>query len=198
MLKGNNISFSRNGLTLFYDLSFSLKKGECLSIKGANGSGKSTLLRLLTGFIPPKSQTLFWEGETVSKANLSLYQQKLLYIGHKLCLHPEARVSDQLRLWKNFYKLSEHEIETTLNYWGVYPLKHKKISHLSQGQQKRLSLSRCSWLKRSLWIMDEPEVTLDQEGQEKLAKIFCSHLEEGGLIVHATHNAQTKPLELFL
>lgn len=195
MLHGNNISFSRGGLTLFVDLSFSLEKGELLAIKGANGSGKSTLLRLLTGLIPLRTGALFWRGDRVSQNNFYLYQQNLLYIGHKLCLLPEARVSDQLQLWKNLYKIPTHDMEHALKNWGLSMLKHKKVSQLSQGQKKRLSLSRCSWLKRPLWILDEPEASLDEEGQERLAHILSSHLKMGGVIVQATHGSGTKPFQ---
>lgn len=198
MLKGKNISFSRGGIALFSGLSFSLQKGESLAIKGPNGAGKSTLLRLLTGLIPPKRETLFWKDEMVAETNLYLYQQNLLYVGHKLCLHPEARVIDQVKLWKNLYNIPEQEIERAFKIWNIDGFKDKKISHLSQGQQKRLSLSRCSWLKRSLWILDEPEDGLDQEGQVTLAHILSSHLEKGGAIVHGTHDLQSKPLEIFL
>lgn len=191
MLTGNNISFLRGGRPLFSGLSFSLQQGELLAIKGANGSGKSTFLRLLTGLTLPKENTLFWKGEVLSKTNLCFYQQNLLYVGHKLCLHPEARVSDQIQFWKNLYKIPEKDIETALIKWGLSAFKHKKIAHLSQGQQKRLSLSRCSWLKRSLWILDEPEAGLDQEGQVGLTDIFSYHLKRGGMIVQATHQNST-------
>ena len=198
MLIGKNITCLRGGLTLFSNLSFSLKKGEQLAIKGANGSGKSTLLRLLTGLIPPTTDTLFWKGKMISKATLCLYQQNLLYVGHKICLHPEARVSDQIQLWKKLYKIPEENINQALENWGIAAFKHKKISHLSQGQQKRLSLSRCHWLKRSLWILDEPEAGLDLEGQGKLLEALSDHLQKGGMVIHATHASGFNALEIHL
>jgi len=198
MLEGKNISFSRGSRILFSALSFSLKRGNLLAIKGSNGSGKSTLLRLLAGLILPKSNTLFWEGERVSKSNICLYQENILYVGHKLCLHPEARVSNQLQLWQTLYKIPKTDLERALCHWGMAAFMEKKISHLSQGQQKRLSLSRCHWLKRSLWILDEPEAGLDQEGQLRLTETLSRHLEEGGCIVHATHHQQPTTHEILL
>jgi len=197
MLRGNNITCSRGDIILFSDLSFSLKPGERLAIKGANGSGKSTFLRLLTGLIPLERNRLFWKGEMVSQSNLTLYQQNLLYAGHKLCLHSEVRVVDQVKLWEHQYKIHEKVIVEALESWGLGS-RHQKISHLSQGQQKRLSLSRCSWLKRSLWILDEPEESLDDEGQQKLDNILKNHLERGGSVVHGTHDPRPSSLELFL
>lgn len=198
MLEGRNISFSRGGHTLFADLSFSLKKGQLLAIKGINGSGKSTFLRLLSGLLPIQPNTLFWNGEMLSKSTLSPYQQNVLYVGHKLCLYPEARVSDQLRLWQNLYKIPEKRLEAALAFWNISFLKHQRISHLSHGQQKRLSLSRCNWLERSLWILDEPEAGLDQEGKLTLESRLFRHLKDGGCIVHATHEETSQNLEIHL
>lgn len=198
MLEGRNISFVRENKILFNGLSFCLRPGETLAIKGANGSGKSTLLRLLTGLLPLKVDQLFWYRELVSKANLAQYQHNLLYVGHKLCLHPEVLVEDQLHLWHNLYKIPKNSLEHALEKWGLRMFKHKKISHLSQGQQKRLALSRCSWLKRSLWILDEPEAGLDQEGQRHLADTLLTHGKEGGMLIQATHHSASTTLEILL
>lgn len=195
MLEAKNISCVREGRTLFSNLSFKLNEGEGLAIKGPNGSGKSTLLRLLAGFIPFNTSQLYWQKERILRANLFLYQQNLLYVGHKLCLHPEAGVKDQIQMWKNFYRISEQEIEQGLEMWGVDAFRYKKICHLSQGQQKRLSLSRCSWLKRPLWLLDEPETGLDKDGQTILNAVLSTHLQKGGLIVHVTHNVERKSFQ---
>jgi len=187
MLEGKNISYIRGFAPLFSDVSFALKEGELLAVKGANGAGKSTLLRLLAGLIPPLRHTLFWKSEEIQSHILSLYQQDLLYVGHKLALHPEAPLKDQIRLWRDLYKVSEKVIENALESWGVAAFKDKKIAHLSQGQQKRVSLSRCSWLTRPLWILDEPQVGLDEAGKSVLSSLLTQHLEKGGCILLATH-----------
>jgi heme exporter protein A len=187
MLEGKKISYTRGFTPLFSDVSFTLKEGESLAVKGANGAGKSTLLRLLAGLIPPPPQALYWKSEEIQSHNLSLYQQDLLYVGHKLALHPEALLKDQMRLWQDLYRISQKDIENALEFWGVAAFKNKKISHLSQGQQKRISLSRCSWLQRALWILDEPQAGLDQEGKYVLSSLLTQHLEKGGYNILASH-----------
>lgn len=183
MLEGRNISYP----PLFEDLSFALSPGNRITVRGANGSGKSTLLRLLTGLIHPQASTLFWKGEAITPSTLTVYQQEIVYVSHKLCLHQEAFVKDQMRLWQNLYRLSQKPIEDALELWNIAHLKNKKIAHLSQGQQKRLSLSRCHWLKRPLWILDEPEAGLDQIGKTTLNDLCKQHLSNGGMLVLATH-----------
>jgi heme exporter protein A len=128
-----------------------------------------------------------WKKEPVKKATLSHYQQHLLYGGHKLGLSLDICVQDQLCLWHRLYPLSRQTLKETLDFWGLGGTQHQKIIHLSQGQQKRLSLSRCSWMSRPLWILDEPEAGLDHVGQGNLKALMASHLKAGGMIVHATH-----------
>ena len=53
LITADNLSYKINENRLFSSVSFSLKKGECLHIKGSNGSGKSTLLRIILGITSP-------------------------------------------------------------------------------------------------------------------------------------------------
>lgn len=184
MLDVRNISFT----PLFSDLSFSLSKQEILLVRGANGAGKSTLLRMVAGLIPPSAGTLFWEGKRIP---LPFYQQNLLYSGHQLGLHPDALLKDQINLWHYHYRVEKKAIEAALHIWEVEPLINQKTQHLSQGQQKRLSLSRLHWLARPLWILDEPHTSLDVEGREILEETLTHHLKNGGLAILASHE---KPL----
>lgn len=180
MLEARQISFS----PLFSTLSFSLKQKESLLIRGANGSGKSTLLRILAGFLQPHESAIYWKGEKIPRPT---YQQNLLYIGHKLALHPEALLKEQVKLWQYHTGVKKDAIEDALNLWGVGDLLNKKINHLSQGQRKRISLSRSHWLPRPLWILDEPHTGLDEVGLETLEKALEDHINEGGMTILATH-----------
>jgi heme exporter protein A len=184
MLEGRHLSSSRGGKPLFTDLSFTLAKGEALVIRGENGSGKSTLLRLIAGLIPQVPDTLYWKGSSIFKQGLHAYQQNIFYAGHKLALFPEARLRDQIKLWQN---VSRETIEKSLENWGVAGIGQKKISQLSQGQKKRISLSRCGWIEKSLWILDEPHQGLDIQGKTILQESMNLHLNQGGLVIIATH-----------
>ena len=191
MLDVRNISFP----PLFSNLSFSLAQREMLLIRGTNGAGKSTLLRIVAGLIQPPPGTIFWKGKRIQ---LSTYQQNLLYSGHSLGLHPEALLKDQLNLWHYHYRVERKVIEAALHIWGVAPLANQKTQHLSQGQQKRLSLSRLHWLARPLWILDEPHSNLDDEGRKILADALAHHLKNRGLAILASHEKQHSTQEICL
>jgi heme exporter protein A len=191
MLDVRNISFP----PLFSDLSFSLSKQEMLLVRGTNGAGKSTLLRMVAGLIPPPPGVLFWEGQRIQ---LSTYQQNLLYSGHSLGLHPEALLKDQVNLWHYHYRVEKKAIEKALHIWGVASFDNQKTAHLSQGQQKRLSLSRLHWLARPLWILDEPHTNLDAEGRKIFEDALAHHLKNEGLAILASHEKLSGIREVFL
>lgn len=189
MLKVHNLSYLRGSTVLFNQLSFALNESEILVVKGENGSGKTTLLRLLSGLLQPSSGALFWKKETLV---FNTFQQNLLYVGHKLGLYPGIRVQDQLVFWRDLYGVSLARLENALQIWGIPEFKEKRIYELSQGQQKRLSLTRCSWLQRPFWILDEPLAGLDMQGKMILSSILSAHLAHGGSAVVATH----EPIEM--
>ncbi|MBX9622120.1 MAG: heme ABC exporter ATP-binding protein CcmA [Alphaproteobacteria bacterium] len=191
MLDVRNISFP----PLFSDLSFSLSKQEILLVRGTNGAGKSTLLRMIAGLIPSPPGALFWDGKRIQ---LSVYQQNILYSGHLLGLHPEALLKDQVNLWHYHYRVEKKVIEAALHIWGVAPFTNQKTAHLSQGQQKRLSLSRLHWLARPLWILDEPHSNLDTEGRKILEDTLAHHLKNEGLAIFASHEKRPDVRELCL
>jgi heme exporter protein A len=191
MLDVRNISLP----PLFSDLSFSLAKHEMLLVCGTNGAGKSTLLRMVAGLIPPPPRTIFWEGKRIQ---LSTYQQNLLYSGHALGLHPEALLKDQVNLWHYHYRVEKQAIEAALHTWGIASFANQKTQHLSQGQQKRLSLSRLHWLARPLWILDEPHTNLDAEGRKILEDALAHHLKNGGLVLLASHEKRPGVREICL
>lgn len=191
MLDVRNISFP----PLFSNLSFSLAQREMLLIRGTNGAGKSTLLRIVAGLIQPPPGTIFWKGKRIQ---LSTYQQNLLYSGHSLGLHPEALLKDQLNLWHYHYRVERKVIEAALHIWGVAPLANQKTQHLSQGQQKRLSLSRLHWLARPLWILDEPHINLDAEGRNILEDTLAHHLKNEGVAILASHEKRLNVREICL
>lgn len=191
MLDVRNISFE----PLFSNLSFSLQKQEALLVRGANGAGKSTLLRMIAGLIQSPPGTIFWKGQRIQ---LSTYQQNLLYSGHSLGLHPEALLKDQVNLWHYHYRVDKKAIEAALHIWGIAPLTNQKIQHLSQGQQKRLSLSRLHWLVRPLWILDEPHTNLDAEGRTILEDALAHHLKNDGLALLSSHEKRPGVREICL
>ena len=103
MLKAELLSFYRDGHQIFSDISFDIKDGTCMFIKGQNGSGKTTLLRLLAGFLPMQEGTVTYNGKNISN-NHDLIAQHIDYIGHLNATKNQMTAWDNLRFWNNLYE----------------------------------------------------------------------------------------------
>ena len=58
---------------------------------------------------------------------------------------------------------------------------------LSAGQKRKLGLTRLIAAHRPIWVLDEPSVSLDTASVEILASVVSNHVDEGGIVIAATH-----------
>lgn len=133
-------------------------------LHGPNGSGKSTLLKCLAGLLPRAGGTV-QEGEVA-------------YLGHKNALKSDFTVGENLKFWTG---------KTDLK--GLLPnhLMDIPVRYLSAGQARRVALARLVSDGAPLWLLDEPTVGLDEESLRRLKEILDKHLQDGGMIIAATH-----------
>jgi len=189
-LSVKNLHLRRGNRLLIKDLSFKLSPGESLQLSGPNGVGKTTLIRAIAGFITPNKGQIATTRVTHTKADASLdndlLHEKIHYIGHKNGIRTSLTVLENLEFWTNFYasKISAKEIAQK---YTLKNLLHIPAGYLSQGQKRRLGLSRLSMSKRPLWLLDEPTVSLDQIAVKLIVKAANQHLSDGGILIAATH-----------
>ncbi len=141
------------------NLTFSIKKGEFVSIVGPSGCGKTTILSLIAGLLEPTSGEILLDGEKVKDANIGYMFQR-----------------DQLFEWRNIYKnillgleiknkkqneQDEEYIDSLLKKYGLYDFKTKRPSELSGGMRQRVALIRTLAVKPKLLLLDEPFSALD-------------------------------------
>ena len=181
-LKITDLHLSRGDRLLIKDLNFKLSKGQSLKIEGANGVGKTTLIRAIAGFITPDKGKINF---TFDNKDLSKREQ-IHYIGHKNGIRTSLTVLENLEFWASFYDASPSLMQIAQTY-ALKSLLHIPAGYLSAGQKRRLSLSRLSMSERPLWLLDEPTVSLDQQSVQLVAKAAQTHLENGGLLIAATH-----------
>jgi heme exporter protein A len=178
VLEAKSLACERGGRTIFRELNFAVKSGEAVELRGPNGAGKSSLLRLIAGLNRPAAGTLTLGSTPHEIAELSHY------IGHQEAIKPALSVRENLDFWSRFMG------GTTQN--ALVPFKLERLADdeaalLSEGQRRRLALSRLIAVKRPIWLLDEPTVGLDVTALEDLRKVMQSHLNGGGLIIAATH-----------
>ena len=180
-ITAENLACERGGRQVFANLGFAVGKGELLQLVGPNGSGKSTLLKLLAGLIPATAGTMNVEG---GDAELSLGQQAH-YVSHGDAFKPALTVRENLDFWGRF--LGNGSVDAALKATNLGKTAEFPAAYLSAGQRRRLALARLALVHRPVWLLDEPNVGIDDTSQKQLQALMQNHLSHGGIIIAATH-----------
>lgn len=175
---------ARGGETVFSGLSFSLDEGEALVVTGPNGSGKSTMLRILAGLLAPESGSVRLEGggeECPTPASACHF------LGHDNAMKTVLTVGENLAFWRDFNGEPHLSPDEALEMVGLAGIGHLPFGYLSTGQRRRAAIARLLVSYRPLWLLDEPTAGLDAASERQFAALMEAHLEDGGMIVAATH-----------
>ncbi|VAW80410.1 ABC transporter involved in cytochrome c biogenesis, ATPase component CcmA [hydrothermal vent metagenome] len=195
-LSVQNITCFRNEIPLFQPVNFTVKSGEVLLITGPNGSGKTSLLRSLTGLsdLSDNDQwSIKWQDHDIRK-EIYDYQRSMAYIGHHGGVKLELTVRENLETTAAIFgKNSKMSINQAIKDIGLENHANNAVQRLSAGQRKRASLCRLLLFQSPLWILDEPQASLDKEGMKLLEHMIEQHLENNGLIVMTTHQQINLP-----
>jgi heme exporter protein A len=187
---------SRGDSTIFQGLSFKLSAGRLLWVEGKNGSGKTTLLRTICGLFLADDGEVQWNDEPIKRVP-EIYYRQLLYIGHQNALKLDLTALENLQLLCRLagQSVSEVEIENALLKMGLAGYEDVPVSQMSQGQQRRVALSRLLLSDAVLWVLDEPFVALDVAAVELLQSILIKHVDGKGMVILTTHQAVPIPDE---
>lgn len=189
-LKGENLACFRGGRTVFEGLSFELEPGQLLYLRGRNGSGKSTLLRLIAGFLRVRTGVLRYGNDAWGRGDAAL-SEAVIYAGHDNALKPVLTLrenAEELARLMTGRAPDDDLLDASAQVFGLTGLLDQPVRYFSSGQKHRSNLMRFAYLKRPLWLMDEPTVGLDAENREALAGLMKAHLAAGGMIIAATHD----------
>ena len=180
-LNGDNLTCSRGGRIVFSHLSFAVKGGEMLILRGRNGAGKTSLLRLIAGLNEPAHGSLVLDGGRPDTP----IAQHCHFIAHQEAFKPALSVAENLTFWAGFF--GGGSIDDALETFSLEPLADFAGGLLSAGQKRRLALARLVLVQRPLWLLDEPSVGLDAASVEQLQKLMRIQLDNGGMIIATTH-----------
>jgi polar amino acid transport system ATP-binding protein len=204
MLKVENLSKAFGKTLVLNNISFDIKNGEIVCIKGKSGEGKTTLLRCLNslevadkGSIRIKDKYLFREVngkiQYASKEDLKELRQEIGLVFQSFNLFPHMTVKENLYLAPKFLnKMSQKEIEKRANELLLnLELEDKKDSYpyqLSGGQRQRAAIARACMLNPSILCFDEPTSALDEETRGQISKIIRDLAAQGIAIIIVTHD----------
>jgi heme exporter protein A len=183
-LIADNLATERGGEPVFSGVSFDLGAGEGLVVTGPNGSGKSTLLRVVAGLLPATEGAVRLEGGSEEWPEP---QAACHYLGHQNAMKTALSVEENLRFWREFCGAPHMEIDEALDLVGLPQVAGLPFGYLSTGQKRRISIAKLLVSYRPVWLLDEPTAGLDRASEKQFAALMAAHMEDGGIVVAATH-----------
>ena len=177
-------------------ISFSVEKGEFVSIIGPSGSGKSTLMHILGALDVPTSGEYFLDGKEVSKLNddelSELRRDKIGFVFQSFNLLARTTVLRNVMLPLLFSDLTQKEREKrareSLKYAGMEESKFGNLSNqLSGGQMQRVAIARSLINNPSIILADEPTGNLDTKTSQIVMETFRELNDKGHTIILITH-----------
>ena len=170
MIEAKDLTFSYGKGALIRDVSFRLEPGECLILTGPNGSGKSTLLSLIAGALKPGS------GHIDIQGRLGLVPQGTALFG-------DMSVADNLLF---FAGLGKTQVPKELPF-GLERYRKKRVSDLSGGTRKRVSIACALLGDPANLLFDEPCAGLDIAYRQELTDLITELKKEGRCIIYVGH-----------
>ncbi|MEM7195952.1 MAG: ABC transporter ATP-binding protein [Pseudomonadota bacterium] len=183
------------------DVTFTLKKGELLSVLGPSGCGKTTLLNIIAGFLRPTGGSITLGEHEIDGPGVDrgmVFQQGALFEW----LTVAENVNFGLRM-KNADKTdTAKKVEEWLEIVGLQGFGNTPTYQLSGGMQQRVALARCLINDPDLILMDEPLGALDALTREKMQTLVLKIWKETGktimIITHSVEEALLLGERLFV
>ena len=211
ILEVEHISKSFDRTEVLKDISFSMEKGQALSLIGSSGSGKTTLLRCLNfleqpdgGVIRVNGETLFDGADSFSRSE-AVIRKKRLHFGlvfQSFNLFPQYTAMENVMLAKELlakqqpdYKAKKKEIheeieeqaKSLLNQMGLSDRRNNYPHQLSGGQCQRVAIARALALQPDILCFDEPTSALDPELTGEVLRVIRELADQNTTMIIVTH-----------
>ena len=176
------------------DISFSVEKGDVISIIGPSGSGKSTLLRCVNFLETPSGGEIFFHGKPVDDKELKLtdYRARVGMVFQSFNLFDNMTVLKNCTAGQKIVlKRSEEEAEKialeNLSKVGMSAYVNARPKQLSGGQKQRVAIARALCMNPEVILFDEPTSALDPEMVDEVLAVMKSLAESGITMIIVTH-----------
>lgn len=177
------------------DISFSIEKGEWVSIIGHNGSGKSTLSKLIMGLLEPTKGKIFIDSKEVNEENLYEIRKKIGIVFQ----NPDnqfvgSNVEDDVAFGMENLSIPRDEMLRRIEYYlskvNMLDYRLKEPSNLSGGQKQRVAIAGILAMSTDIIIFDEATSMLDPEGKHEIISLLKELHNEGITIITITHDME--------
>ncbi len=172
ILEIKNLKVQRGGTIILNVPSFSIQKGEVLSLIGPNGAGKTTLLQTLSYLLKPFQGEIFFNGERInSNRSVFEYRRKLAMVFQEPLLFDTTvfnNVASGLKIRGMRKGGIREKVMEQLERFGISHLSGRSARTLSGGEAQRTSLARAFTLRPEILLLDEPFGSLDPPTRDSL------------------------------
>lgn len=165
-------------------MSFLIDRPGIFVVLGPNGAGKTTLFRTLAGILRPYSGKVEINGMASESQGA---REQLDYLTHIDGIPDGMKVIDALRFYANVEGGTEEDVTGVINLLELEELKLKYFSQLSQGQRKRVSVSRIFLRQKSIYLLDEPTSNLDPKVAKEIRELVLG-LSKNKIVLYSSHN----------
>ena len=172
------------------DLSFEIAPGECLGVIGPNGAGKTTTIRMCLGLTVPDAGSITAMGLQMPVDALAIKAQ-LGVVTQLDTLDPDFNCAENLLVFGRYFGMPDARIKARIPQLLEFAsLTHKadaKLSELSGGMKRRLSLARALVNDPQLLLLDEPTTGLDPQARHLMWERLQRLVQQGKSILLTTH-----------
>jgi phospholipid/cholesterol/gamma-HCH transport system ATP-binding protein len=180
MIEVRDLKKSFGRLPVLQGVTFSIAKGEAISIIGVSGGGKSVLLKHLIGLLTPDSGEISIDGQNIA----GLTERQLLPVRRKFgMLFQGAALFDSMTVEENIGFVLNRErktspadiskrVEQVLDLVGLNGIEKKKPAELSGGMRKRVGLARAVIYEPEILLYDEPTTGLDPIASDTIDQLI--------------------------
>ena len=194
MLEVNDLHVYYGSIHAVKGVSFTVDKGEIVTLIGANGAGKSTTLNTIAGILPARRGSVEFQGEGI----LGVPAHKMVRKGIALC--PEGRrVFTQMTVEENlqmggYTRTDAENADTVEDVYGHFPRLRERAYQvagtLSGGEQQMLAMGRALMSHPKIILMDEPSMGLSPILVNEIFDIIRSVNEAGTTVLLVEQNAK--------
>ncbi len=180
-------------------VSFTVERGEFLSLVGPSGSGKSTLFYILGGLTHPTSGRVILDGEDLSKMSdaqrTAARKHKIGFVFQKFNLLPTLDAQGNIDIAANIAgkngRADRALFERIVGMLGIAERLHHRPAELSGGEQQRVALARALINRPAIVLADEPTGNLDSANSEIVLRMLRqSNQDLGQTVLMITHNPE--------
>ncbi|PLZ03611.1 nodulation factor ABC transporter ATP-binding protein NodI [Burkholderia sp. WAC0059] len=176
--------------TVVDGLSFEVRPGECFGLLGPNGAGKTTTLRMLLGMTAPDAGAIRLCGEPIPE-RARMARARVGVVPQFDNLDPDFTVRENLQVFGRYFGLpaaaTRAKVGPLLEFARLESKADARVSELSGGMKRRLTMARALVNDPDVLVMDEPTTGLDPQARHLIWERLRSLLGRGKTILLTTH-----------